>query len=839
MTSTWMTRRGAAGTMPFAEPGVSRHYAPDRAVRIEHIDLHLSLHPVEHRFEGVAKLRLRPLACYRGQFALDLAEVEVHEVTDGSGAPLAHTLGDGQLQIRADDAPAEVVVRWSGHEPTCGLYFTGPTEREPERQHMAWTQCQDEDGHYVFPCHDHPGIKHPWTLTVDAPAGYTVLSNGADLGATTDGDRVVGRFEVTQPMPAYLVSFVAADLSVHDARSVGDVTVRYLVPRGEEEAVERSFGRTPEMIEWFAEITRTPYPWPRYDQVVVHDFIFGGMENVGCTTMAQVLLVDDKAALEWDPDGLVSHELAHQWFGDLVTCQDWSQGWLNESWATYLEAVWWERDRSEAETIWYRYETAQGYLSEAKGRYQRPIVSYWFREPIDVFDRHLYNKGSCVLWTLRHELGDEAFWGATAAYLEANAHTTVHTRDFQRAFEQHTGRNLDGFFHQWLHCPGHPRLSVKLGKGDGLVTVQVKQEQTGDDVPEAYELRLRLEVVGTDGTVTPITLPVAERERVWAIPATDVATVRVDPGYRVLAELELAGPEAWLQALLHDRCPVLSVRAAAGLLDDGGASAVRAVREAARTHPLDVVRADLCKRLASRGGAADRDVVIAVLREDSAPKARRGAATGLGAFRDDVAADALVAALQGEVPTWHLLGELLLSLGKTRDERAAAILVEHLSVDSWADLVRQRALAALAELEDAEQLPVLVEASRTGSMRQRAAAGAALARLGEACHTTRRAARVRLVEMLKEPGFRTQLAAIGALGSLRDPAALGPLAQVHATAPDGRTRRMAYEAMVRIKEGGDAGDLSGLRQRIDQLVEDNRDLRDRLDRLERVEPDPS
>jgi len=837
MSSSTMMRRGAAGIMPFAEPGVARHYAPDRSVRIESIDLALTLEPEARTFTGRAVVRITPLACYAGRFALDLAEVVVESVTDGAGKGLSWELGDGQLTVRASEAPAEVVVRWHGSNPTCGLYFTGPTELEPERQHMAWTQCQDEDGHFVFPCHDHPGVKHPWALTIDAPAGYTVLSNGARLSVSEEGGRVVGRFAVEQPMPAYLVSFVAAKLSETEADSVGDVSVRYFVPVGEEEAVERSFGRTPAMISWFSEITRTPYPWPRYDQVVVHDFIFGGMENVGCTTMARLLLVDEKAAIEWDPDGLVSHELAHQWFGDYVTCQDWSQGWLNESWATYLEAVWWEHDRTEAETIWYRHETARGYFGEASGRYQRPIVSYQFREPIDVFDRHLYNKGSCVLWTLRHELGDEAFWGATAAYLAERGHDTVHTRDFQRAFERHTGRNLDGFFHQWLHSAGHPKLAVKLGKGDGLVTVTVKQEQEGDDVPEAFALKLALELVANDGTVTPVTLPIAERERTWAIPvASDVRTVRVDPGYRVLAEITLAGPEAWLQALLHDPCPVLSVRAAAGLIDDGGATAVDAVREAAVSHAMGDVRGDLCRQLAKRGGQADRDVLMKVLATDASPKARRHAAAGLGSFRDEVAASALLAALDGPLPTWHLQGELLLSLGKTRDPRAAEAILPQLAVDSWADLVRQRAVAALAELEDDAHLERLLASTRAGSARLRSAAAMALARLGEAVHEARRPARERLVEMLNEPGFRTQNAAIGALGKLKDPASLGPLAQVHATAPDGRTRRMAYEAMVRIKEGGTPGDLSALRSRVDQLAEENRTLRDRIDRLERVTP---
>jgi len=281
MSQSAVARALAFGPMPFAEPGVPRHYAPDRTVRIEHIDLRLSVDPVERTFSGTARLRVRPLASYEGRFAFDLDEVKLGTVTDGEGAPLEHRFGDGKLEILAPSAPSEVVVTWSGAEPQRGLYFTGPTEADPERQHMAWTQCQDEDGHFVFPCHDHPGVKHSWSLTLDAPVGYTVLCSGGRVSVEEADGRVVGRFEVAQPMPAYLVSFVAARLSEVRARDVGDVSIRYFVPEGQEEPIERTFGRTPDMIEHFSSVTGVPYPWPRYDQVVVHDFIFGAWRTSG------------------------------------------------------------------------------------------------------------------------------------------------------------------------------------------------------------------------------------------------------------------------------------------------------------------------------------------------------------------------------------------------------------------------------------------------------------------------------------------------------------------------------------------------------------------------------
>ncbi|MEO0604004.1 MAG: M1 family metallopeptidase, partial [Myxococcota bacterium] len=422
--------------LPFAEPGVGPTYAPDRVVRVTHIELRIVLHPEARRFSGMARISLEALPTYPGRFSLDLDDVTLESVTDDAGEALEASYGDGKVEIRAAEAPRHVIVRWTGDQPRRGLFFTGPSDAFPERLPMAWTQCQDEDGHFVFPCHDHPSTKHPWTIEIVAPPGYTLLSNGqlVDQGESTEDETAMvwARYEQPEPMPAYLVTMVAAQLT-ETATDWRGRPVRYFVPNGREADVDLAFGRTPQMIEHFSTLLGVDYPWPRYDQVVVDDFIFGGMENVACTTMTDSLLVDAKAAEEWSPDGLVAHELAHQWFGDLVTCQDWSQGWLNESWATFMEAVWWEHSRPTAEATWYRWNTAGGYLAEAQSRYRRPIVSYDFREPIDVFDRHLYNKGSCVLWTLRAKLGADAFWSGVKRYLTHHANTTVHTRHFQRA----------------------------------------------------------------------------------------------------------------------------------------------------------------------------------------------------------------------------------------------------------------------------------------------------------------------------------------------------------------------------------------------------------------------
>ena len=210
------------------------------------------------------------------------------------------------------------------------------------------------------------------------------------------------------------------------------VPLSYLVPKGRLEDGLRTFARTPNMVEHFSAITGTPYPWNKYAQVVVSDFIFGGMENTTATTMYEHILLDSRAAIDVTSDDLIAHELAHQWFGDYVTCRDWSEGWLNEGFATYFEHVWREKRFGRDEYEYGVKSDLDAYLAEATGRYRRPIVCQDYDAPLDLFDRHLYEKGGLVLHTLRVELGDALFWAGITLYLTRHGRSVVETRDLLR-----------------------------------------------------------------------------------------------------------------------------------------------------------------------------------------------------------------------------------------------------------------------------------------------------------------------------------------------------------------------------------------------------------------------
>jgi aminopeptidase N len=389
-------------------------------VSLAHLRLEVQLDLERRSVAGRSTLALAVRRDDLRAIELDAVEMAIDEVlVDERPAPGFSYDGEklrielGRAHARGTRLTVAVAYRCS---PRRGLYFVGPDERHPSRALHCWTQGQDEDARHYFPVVDAPIEKATSEVICTAPRGLFVLSNGdlrerADVGA----DRTRWHYALDLPHAPYLVTLVCGPfVELSDRAPETGVDVFYYVPPGREEDARRSLGRTPEMIDLFSRKIGVRYPHRRYSQIVVSDFIFGGMENTTATTLTDDALLDARAALDHDVEALVSHELAHQWWGDLLTCREWPEAWLNEGFATYFEYVWREhahgRDEADVEFL----NEAEAYLNEAAA-YQRPIVCRQYEEPINIFDRHLYEKGGRVLHMLRDELGEDAFWRARSA----------------------------------------------------------------------------------------------------------------------------------------------------------------------------------------------------------------------------------------------------------------------------------------------------------------------------------------------------------------------------------------------------------------------------------------
>ncbi|HEY5955356.1 MAG TPA: M1 family metallopeptidase, partial [Polyangiaceae bacterium] len=402
----------------FVLTGTERKYERARPFQLRHQALDITLLVESRSIDARATLDFARVDPSATVLELDAIAFELESVRwlEGDLARDAAFAYDGNrisidVPLEVTEGTLEIDYRAT---PRRGLYFLAPDPQVPERPHQVWSQCQDEDARHWFPCHDAPHMKLTSEVLVTVPVDWVALSNGtcieSEIGCE-DGTASMYHFRLDRPHPSYLVTLVAGQFSILEDRpaelaSGKHVPVRYYVPVGRESEAWRSLADTPSMIELFSRLTGLEYPFDSYSQVVVADFVFGGMENTTATTLYEHVLLDERAAIDVDSRSLVAHELAHQWFGDTLTCRDWHEAWLNEGFATYFEHVERESRLGRHEYDWSVLRDLESYLEEFNHSYDRPIVCREYQAPIDLFDRHLYEKGSLVLHMLRRRLGD-------------------------------------------------------------------------------------------------------------------------------------------------------------------------------------------------------------------------------------------------------------------------------------------------------------------------------------------------------------------------------------------------------------------------------------------------
>jgi len=822
----------SASGRPFTLPSSARHFERDRPFAILHLALDVALDVSARSVRGRASLDVARVDPVADELVLDAVGFTIDEVRlDGEPATWHY---DGRaLRVIVDPRHQRAQVRVTyAATPRRGLYFLEPDEHYPSRPRQVWSQCQEEDARHWFPCHDSPHVKMTTELTAHVPHGWYALSNGALLSSRRPEEGAFTyHWKMAEPHASYLVTLVAGEFAeLTDQVKVGthEVPLSYLVPKGREEDGKRTFARTPAMIQHFSEVTGVPYPWNKYAQVVVADFIFGGMENTTATTMYEHILLDERAARDVSSDDLVAHELAHQWFGDYVTCRAWYEGWLNEGFATFFEHVWREKYLGRDEYEFGLKVDLEAYVGEAHGRYRRPIVCQDYDAPLDLFDRHLYEKGGLVLHALRAEVGTPLFWRGVSAYLTSHAHGVVETRDLQRAMEEVSGRSLGRSFEQWVFKPGHPEMDVEITWDKGMLTVATKQTQaTTDGVPACFELPLELDVGDGHGGVARRTVRITEKQQSFSLPTpARPMFVVVDPEMRIVGEVRPKLPADMLREQLA-KAPTARGRwlAAHGLarVDDPPSIAALAERLSDESEFWGT-RAE-CALALGKIRAREGFEALKSARSTVHPKVRRAVMDALGNFRSSDACEALKPhALRDE--SYLVEGEAARAMGRTRQVAAFDVLVDLLERPSWYDVVRAGALDGLAALRDDRAVAHVSARLRYGyPQRARRAAILALPKLA-----SDRKTRELLEQLLDDGDPMLRIDAVRALGELGDAKARGALRERLETDLDARVRRRIREVVRDLGEPRRAADT--MREELDKLQADHHELKARLARLE-------
>ncbi|QXE22619.1 peptidase M1 membrane alanine aminopeptidase [Richelia sinica FACHB-800] len=841
----------------FELPGSKPHYNPDKPGQVEHIFLDLRLDIPREICEGTCSVRLSPIRNGIEKLTLDAVNLNIQSVQVDE-VPQQFEYDGEKLSIQLSQ-PTQIghrllmKIAYSIEKPQRGLYFIQPDKHYPHKPTQVWTQGEDEDSRFWFPCFDYPGQLSTSEIRVRVPKHLMAISNGELIETVEDGGEKIYHWSQQQVHPTYLMTLAVGDFAeIRDEWQGKPVT--YYVEKKRAGDAQRSMGKTPRMIEFLSEKYGYVYPYPKYAQVCVDDFIFGGMENTSTTLLTDRCLLDERAILDnRNTESLVVHELAHQWFGDLVVIKHWSQAWIKEGMASYSEVMWTEHEYGQNEAAYYRLQEGRSYLSEDSTRYRRPMVTHIYREAIELYDRHIYEKGSCVYHMIRAELGDELFWRAIQTFVQDNAHTTVETVDLLRSIEKATGRNLAFLFDQYVYRGGHPDFKVaytwdgdaKLGK------LTVTQTQAGTDNQDLFDLKIPIgfgyKLENASPSLITFTVRVHEKEQSFYFPlASKPDFISFDVGNNYLKTVVLEYPIPELKAQLEfDPHPTSRIYAAEALAKKGGLEAVKALSAALVNDPFWGVRVEVAQQLATIKLDQVFDSLLPGL-QDASPFVRRAVIEALGQIKTYPSYKALKGFVQDGDPSYYVEAAACRSIGaiasanlddKPHEEKVIKLLKSVLEDKAgWNEVVRSGAIAGLAEFKTSETaLNLLFEYTKIGVPQPlRLAAIKALGKISIG-QTTANVERIldRLAEIAKESFFLTQVAVLTALGQMTTPKAIAILQSLADQSSDGRVRRYVVEEIANVEENiGPEKTLRQLRDEIDQLKQQNQELKSRLENLE-------
>jgi len=820
-----------------------QHFATDRPFDIKHIALDMKVEVPAKHVDSTATIDLVALRDGKS-VKFDATGFDVKKVTvarPGESAKEADYENDGQaIDVSFGDtlkegAPARISITYSLNDPKSGLHFFAPSKAEPDVPYAMWSQGETMDNHYWVPCFDNPNEMQTTEVTVTVAPGNEAVSNGKLISKVTNPDKsVTFHWSQEQPHAAYLMTLVVGEFYVEQDTWRGK-PVMYYVPPKEKDNLRRSFDKTPKMLELFSNLTGVEYPWDKYAQVCVEGF-GGGMENTSATTLTPQTLHDARAHIDFSSDGLVSHELAHQWFGDYVTCKDWAHTWLNEGFATYMSAVWTEHDLGKDE---YDYQIMSDMKSAIDGGKKAPIVDRRYENAWDMFDSRAYPKGASVLHMLRNRVGDEKFWASIKRYLNDHGHHPVETSDLRQAFEEETGRSLERFFYDWTARPGTPSVTVSYdwSEDDKLAKISVKQTQDSD----AFHFPLEIEFHVEGQSPRLFRMDVTEKEdRVYFPLPERPKMVLIDPNQAVLMELkENKGHDLWLQQLTHGPHVMDRIRAARSLGESRSDKDIAALADALKNEKFWGVGAEIAGALGKAGGDNARDALLTSISIEN-PKVRHAVIGQLGNFLGD---EKVMAALRGIImkgdASYRVESEAVESYAKLRPTDVSSVMATALERPSHGEEIRGAALAGLGKQANADGLDTLIEWTHRGKPREcRQAAARALADLSKNVHLDG-AATDRVVSALEGclegESFRFEQAAIGALRDMGRDAmpALPALRAVAANDPNGRARSSAKDAIDKITAATpEPTQVKDLRDDLTKLRDENKELRKRIEKLE-------
>ncbi len=834
---------------PKLQDGVyPRHYRPVRTVDFEHLRLEIKVWMSEMSIEGVAHYRFRPLHDNVTYVGFDAMEMEINGIgiESSSNISMDWNYADNKLHVNFDqplpmDIATELTISYQA-TPTQGMYFTDSEHVAPEDADQLYTLIEPFGGSYWFPCMDYPNDRLHTEMVATVPDDFVTLSNGLLVESTEKNGWRTDHWKQEISHVVYLVSLVVGQFDIVSDEWRG-IPVEYYVEKGRAEDARPSFGKTPDMVEFFSDYYGYPYPYEKYAQVAVRYFRAGGMEHTTATTLHEYTVLDEEARIDNDSDWLIAHELAHQWFGDLVTCNNWADLWLNEGFATYSECLWAEASEGKNEFLDHLWGDMKRYIRSSE-HYTRAIVTNTFEDPDEMFDSHSYPKAACVLHMLREQIGDSLFRKVLKDYLNKFSPGLVDTDDFMDVIEQTTGRPMDRFFEQWIFKPGHPVLEIthQWHPDTKQLKIEVKQTQKMEKGASPFAFPLEIEICTFSKTFRE-KIEVTQAEESAFISCEEAPkSVVIDPSLRVLMEVNHEkSVDMLLYDLQHSSNTVVKMKAIQELSTDTSDRVLDAIVRALHHESFWRVQeeaAALGKIHTSRARKALLDAA-----EHPKPRVRRAVVSALGKYyMDNDIFDVLSQRFKYDVSI-RVAAEAARSLAQINAEDAYKVLRSGLKRESSHDTIRRAVLNALVDLKESKVYSVLVKYSKDPYHRDTRTT--AIRGLGELVYEIERHEEDTLkllIGYLDSPAESIRRAAISGLRALHDEDAIPNLKRV---ANDDSVKSIRNQADSAIKEirkdrgselaAENAKKVEELEITIKKLEEHLQELDKKLDDLSKLE----
>ncbi len=547
-----------------------------------HTKIEISFDWPKKRANGKATLTLRPWFYATDQVTLDAKNFDIKTVTfDGKNEALKYEYNNEQLVVhlgktftRNDEFKLAISYTAKPDERESfggsaaitqdkGLYFINADGADKAKPMQIWTQGETESNSFWFPTVDKPNERCTQEMYITVENKFKTLSNGVLVSSkkNADGTRT-DYWKMDKPHAPYLFMMAIGEYAVvHDKWRGIDVDY-YVEPKFEQYARD-IYPYTTELLEFFSTKLGYTYPWPKFSQVVVRDYVSGAMENTTAVIFGEFMqktkreLLDDHLTNE----KVVAHEMFHHWFGDLITTESWSNLTLNEGFANYSEYLWLEHKYGREAADYHEMQEQQGYIFSASDG-GHPLIHFGYGDRESMFDGHSYNKGGAVLNMLRNQVGDDAFFAALQRYLKKNEFSDVEAHELRLAFEDVTGQDLNWFFNQWFFGAGHPDLDITYGWDEAThkASVTITQKQTGEKVTPVFDLPLTVDLYDAAGKVRHEKIRVTKRSQTFTFDAAaKPALINTDAGKNLLCvKNDEHTPEEW--AYMYRNAPLFRDR---------------------------------------------------------------------------------------------------------------------------------------------------------------------------------------------------------------------------------------------------------------------------------------